>query len=250
MKINKGINFPKKAMILAAGEGTRLRPLTDHKPKCMIQVGGIPVLEHNIGRLRHFGVTELMINLYYMPDAVQDYFEDGSRWDITINYSVEEQILGTAGGLKKAADFFDAPFFVWYGDNMSSIDLRKMHSFHQEKTSAATIALFYREDPTSSGIVGLDQDQRIARFLEKPKLDQVFSHWVSAGIFLLEPIVLDYIPANTFYDFGHDVLPAMLVDGLPMFGYQMAADETLYWIDTPSDLQRVRKLYERRLQKT
>lgn len=247
MSIN---GMPRKAMLLAAGEGTRLRPLTDQMPKCMVPVGGKPVLEHNIEWLRSFGVTEFMVNLCYMPDAVQDYFGDGREWDVTINYSVEKELLGTAGGVKKVDHFFDGPFFVWYGDNLSNIDLQELFTFHKQKDGLATIALFYREDPTASGIVGLDRDKRINRFLEKPAADQVFSHWVSAGVFLLEQPVLNFIPKDSVSDFGHDVLPAMLADDVPMFGYEMKEEEQLWWIDTPSDLHQIQELFLRRQRTT
>ncbi len=236
-------DMPKKAMLLAAGEGTRLRPLTESVPKCMVPVGGKPVLERNIEWLRDFGITELMINLHYMPDAVKQYFGDGSRWGVNLHYSVEEALLGTAGGVKNVEPFFDGPFFLWYGDNLSTINLEKLWRRHRQQAGLATIALFYREDPTASGIVGFDDNKRITRFLEKPTAEQVFSHWVSAGIFLLEQQVLDAIPPAVASDFGRDVLPAMLADGLPMFAYQMEKDENLWWIDTPFDLQRIQEFF-------
>ena len=239
-------DLPKKAMLLAAGEGTRLRPLTDRMPKCMVPLGGKPVLEHNIERLRSFGITELMINLHHMPQAVQEYFGDGSKWGVSINYSVEEDLLGTAGGVKNVESFFDEAFLVWYADNLSNIDLGKLYAFHKMKAGKATVALFYREDPTASGIVGLDQNQQITRFLEKPTADQVFSHWVSAGILVLEHSVLDFIPPGIASDFGHDVLPAMLTDGEPLFGYSMDECENLLWIDTPGDLERIQESFMRR----
>lgn len=240
------VTMPKKAMVLAAGEGTRLRPLTERMPKCMVTVGGKPVLEHNICLLRRYGVTDLVINLYHMPDAVISYFGDGSAWDVSIRYSVEKDLLGTAGGLKKVESHFDEPFFVWYGDNLSNIDLHKVAAFHQEKAGLGTVALFYREDPTASGIVGLDDNQRITRFLEKPRPDQVFSNWVSAGVFLLETPLLDYIPANVASDFGHDVLPRVVDGGEALYGYRMQPEEKLWWIDTPVDLQRIREQFDRR----
>jgi NDP-sugar pyrophosphorylase family protein len=242
--------LPAKAMLLAAGEGTRLRPLTNHVPKSMVPVGGKPVLEHNIEWLHRFGVTEFMINLYYKPDVVKDYFGDGSQWGVTIDYSVEEELLGTAGGVKKVEHFFDGPFFVWYGDNLSNIDLHKFFNFHEQNAGIATVALFYREDPTASGIVGLDSNKRITRFLEKPSADQVFSHWVSAGIYLLEQPVLNYIPPFSVSDFGHDVIPAMLADDVPMYGYEMGEEGKLWWIDTPTDFKRIKELFERRLSTT
>lgn len=231
-----------KAMILAAGQGTRLRPLTDHIPKCMVSVGGKPVLEHTIEWLRRYGVTELIINLHHLPGVVMNHLGDGIGWGVKITYSVENEPLGTAGGVKNVEWFFDGPFLVWYGDNLSTCDLTHLYAFHQAKDSVVTIALYYREDPTASGIVGLDKTDRITRFLEKPRPDQVFSHWVNAGIFVLEPAVLEAIPTEGSPDFGRDVFPAMLTAGQPLYGYRMSADEGLWWIDTPEDLQRVQQI--------
>jgi NDP-sugar pyrophosphorylase family protein len=227
-------------MILAAGQGTRLRPLTDHIPKCMMPVGGKPVLEHTIQWLRQYEITDLIINLCHLPDVVMSHFGDGSRWGVKITYSVEEELLGTAGGVKNVAWFFDGPFFLWYGDNLSTCRLDRLWEFHKVKGGIATIALHHRDDPTQSGIVGLDADDRITCFLEKPRPDQVFSRWVSAGIFILEPIVLEAIPANGAPDFGRDVFPALLARGAALYGYRMSPSEGLWWIDTLQDLERVR----------
>lgn len=238
--------LPKKAMLLAAGEGMRLRPFTDAMPKCMVPVAGMPVLEHNVRWLRRFGVTDLLINLHYMPQAVRDYFGDGSGWDVSITYSPEERLLGTAGAVKHAAWFFDAPFFLWYGDNMSTCDLEQLYAFHRARHSTATIALFHREDVAASGIVGVDENGRITRILEKPRLEQVFSQWVNAGIYVLEPRVIDYIPADRPSDFGHDIWPALLRAGEPLSGYCLSDKEGLWWIDTPADLQRIQLEFSQR----
>ena len=233
-----------KAMILAAGQGTRLRPLTERMPKCMVPVGGKPILEHTIEWLHKFGVTELAINLCYLPQVIIDYFGDGSSWGVEITYSIEEQLLGTAGGVKNVAWYFDGPFFVWYGDNLSRCNLDRLYRYHQTKNGSATIALHYREDVTRSGIAGLDGEDRIVRFLEKPRPEQVFSHWVSAGIFVLEPAVLNLIPQGRAVDFGRDIFPALLDGEHPLYGYRLAADEGLWWIDRPEDLARVQKEWE------
>ena len=229
-------------MILAAGQGTRLRPLTESIPKCMMPIGGKPLLEHTILWLRKYGVTDLMINLHYLPQVVKDYFGDGQRCGVRVTYSVEKEALGTAGGVKNVAWFFDGPFFVWYGDNLSTCRLDRLWEFHRAKGGIVTIALHYREDPTQSGIVGLDENDRIVRFLEKPRPGEVFSHWVSAGIFVLEPAVLQAIPAEGTPDFGRDVFPGLLADGQSLYGYRMSPDEDLWWIDTPEDLQSVQEI--------
>lgn len=246
MSDNGSLVLPSRAMVLAAGKGTRLRPLTNDIPKCMVPVAGVPVLERNINWLRLFGITDLIINLHYKPEAVRRYFGAGQDWGVDITYSVEETLLGTAGAVRNVARLFDDTFFVWYGDNMSTCDLAQLYALHRSKASVATIALFYREDPTSSGIVGLDDEARIVRILEKPRPEQVFSHWVSAGIFVLEPEVFDYIPPTGESDFGHDVLPALLQAGRPMYGYRMSPDEGLWWIDTPADLQRIQQEFAAR----
>lgn len=234
--------LPRRAMLLAAGRGTRLHPLTDTISKCMIPIAGKPLLEHNVRALRSYGVSDLMINLHYLPETVINYFGDGSPWDVRISYSLEPELLGTAGAVKKVEKFFDGPFFVWYGDNLSTCRLDRLWRFHRARRSVATIALYYREDPAQSGIVGLDENDRVTRFLEKPRLDQIFSQWVSAGILVLERDVLEAIPAGVS-DFGRDILPALLERDAAVFGYRMPEDEGLWWIDTARDLERVERLF-------
>jgi NDP-sugar pyrophosphorylase family protein len=236
---------PTKAMILAAGLGTRLRPFTDDRPKCMMLLRNKPLLEYTIEWLRDFGVTDIMVNLCYLPQVIRGYFGDGRKWDVRISYSEEERPLGTAGGIKKAAWFFNnEPFFVWYGDNMSKCNVGKLYRFHRAKGGLATIALHRREDPSQSGIVGLDLNGRIVRFLEKPNPEQIFSNWVSAGIYVLEPEVLGCIPDQGSPDFGRDIFPAMLAAGKPLFGYPLSSSEGLWWIDTPEDLQQLQNRIE------
>ncbi|HKP12553.1 MAG TPA: nucleotidyltransferase family protein [Blastocatellia bacterium] len=231
--------MPTKAILLAAGKGTRLRPLTDAVSKCMVEVAGKPILEHNVERLRAHGVTEIIINLHHRPDSITAHFGDGSRWGLRITYSFEPELLGTAGAVKKAAADFDVPFFVWYGDNLSDCRLDRLWRSHTARGGIATIALHHRDDPTQSGIVGLGTNDRVVRFLEKPRAEQVFSHWVSAGILVLEPDVLRAIARAGAADFGRDVFPALLDQGAAIYGYRMAADEHLWWVDTPADYQSV-----------
>lgn len=234
-----------KAMILAAGAGVRLRPLTDYVPKCMISIGGKPILERTIEHLSRHDVTEMIINVCTLSQVIMDYFGDGGRWGVHIVYSVEERPLGTAGGVKHVAQFFDQkPFIVWYGDNLSTCDLGRLIARHAAKGSVATIALHQRDEVGQSGIVGLDSDDRIVRFLEKPRPEQVFSHWVNAGIYVLAPTVLELIPAGAPADFARDLFPAMLAAGQPLYGYRLAADEGLWWIDTPADLARVQQEWQ------
>ena len=209
----------------------------------MVPVAGKPILEHNIETLRSYGVREFVINLCHLPEAVMDHFQDGRKWGVVIHYSIEEQQLGTAGGVKRAERFLDEDFIVWYGDNLSTCRIDLLWKLHQNKRSLGTIALYWREDPTSSGIAEFDQDQRILHFLEKPAAKEIFSNWVSTGIFVLQPAVLERIPAEAALDFGRDIFPALLQDGQSLYAYSMSEEEALWWIDTPQDLARVRRLF-------
>lgn len=230
-------------MILAAGKGTRLRPLTERIPKPMLRIGGRPILEHNIRLLAKHGIRELVINLHHCPDVVMDYFGDGRPWDVSIIYSYEPVLLGTAGAVKKVEALFEGTFLVVYGDNLTTCEIDQLCAFHREKGGVGTVALFHRDDPTASGIVGLDENDRITRFLEKPEPHQVFSHWVNAGLLVLEPEVLRYIPPDVSCDFGRDVFPALIAAGRPLYGYRMT--EGLWWIDTLEDYQRLQQLAEK-----
>jgi NDP-sugar pyrophosphorylase family protein len=231
--------MPTKAMLLAAGKGTRLRPLTDTVSKCMVAIAGKPILEHNIERLKSYGVTDIVINLHYQPESITAHFGDGSRFGVQLTYSFEPELLGTAGAVKQVAALFDAPFFVWYGDNLSDCRLDRLWRLQVARSGVATMALHHRNDPTQSGIVELDDNDRVVRFLEKPRADQIFSHWVSAGILVLEPRLLDAIAANEPTDFGREVFPRLLEQGEAIYGYRFAEDEHLWWIDTLMDYERV-----------
>lgn len=230
-------------MALAAGEGTRLRPLTERMPKPMLPIAGRPILEHNIRLLVRHGIRELVINLHHCPEKVVSYFGDGRSLGVAITYSYEPVLLGTAGAVKKAGSFFDGTFLVVYGDNLTNCDIGRLSAFHQEKGGIGTVALFRRDDPLVSGIAGLDENDRITDFLEKPQLHEVFSHWVSAGLLILEQEVLDYVPAEYPSDFGRDVLPALLRAGQALYGYRMS--EGLWWIDTLEDYRRVEELAQK-----
>lgn len=235
-----------KAMLLAAGLGTRLRPLTDNLPKCMVPVAGTPVLEHNIRWLRSQGVVDLVVNLHYFPEAVTDYCGAGGRFGVQIQYSHEDELLGTAGALGAARRYFEGEerFLVVYADNLIQCKLARLRRFHQQRRAALSMALFWRADVSASGVVNLAEDERVVFFQEKPPPGAVSSHWVNAGLLLCEADVLNLIPAERYSDFGHDLLPAMLSSGMPMYGYRMGKDEALYWIDTLADWERTNRQME------
>ena len=236
-----------KVLLLAAGEGTRLRPLTERLPKPMIPIAGRPILEHNINFLFRGGIREIAINLHHCPEAVINHFGDGSGFGVNITYSYEPELLGTAGAVKKLERFFEGTFLVIYSDNLIDIDLNRLLLFHDEHQGIATIVLHYRDDVSQSGVVTFDADDRVTQFLEKPQANQAISHWVNAGVLALEKEVLQYIPSGVPSDFGGEILPDLLVRGERLYGYKFSAAEQIWWIDRMEDYERVQAIFSRRL---
>lgn len=208
-----------KGLILAAGEGRRLRPLTLTRPKPMLPVAGRPLLEHIVTLLRHHGVRQLAINLHHRPEAITAHFGNGRRWGVQILYSYEQHLLGSAGAAKKLAWFFDQTFVVFYGDLYTELNLRPLISFHRRHGALATVALYEVPNPTACGIVELDSRQCIRRFVEKPAPEEVFSNLANAGVYILEPSVLRLVPPQTRFDFGHDLFPVLLESNLQIMGF-------------------------------
>jgi NDP-sugar pyrophosphorylase family protein len=207
-----------KAMILAAGEGTRLRPLTAALPKPMIPIVGVPLLERTLTWLSTQGITEAAINLYHRPQRIPDYFGEHFA-GLRLHYFFEDSLRGTAGGVKAAESLFqEAPFFVIYGDNLIQADLRRLAEFHRSHSGIGTISLFHHPNPTAAGIVGLASDGQITRFVEKPPANQIFSDLANSGVYVLDPIVLQHILSDTPSDFGRDIFPALLAQKLPLYG--------------------------------
>jgi len=224
-------------MLLAAGLGTRLKPLTDHCPKCMVTVAGKPVLQRNIEWLQSQGIVDLVVNLHHYSEVVTGYFGDGSAFGVRLEYSYEPELLGTAGALWAARRFLSSErFWVIYADNLVNCSLNRMAGLHRSREAILTMGLFWRDDVSASGVAVVDEDGRILNFKEKPRPFEADSHWVNAGLFLCEPKILEYIPPETPSDFGHHILPMLLAAGELMYGYVMGPEETLYWIDTPDDL--------------
>ncbi len=229
-----------KAMILAAGLGTRLRPLADTVPKCLMPLAGRPLIDWTMPWLKSAGVSECIINLHYLPDKVKGFLGDGSRYGIKIHFSFEPELLGTAGAVKKVADFFDQPFYVIYSDNFSQWDLTRLKLEFDKRETMAVVAVHWREDVTQSGMIELDGDNRIIKLFEKPKPEEVTSHYVSAGFFYLDPKVLDYVPENKFWDFGFQVFPDMLRAGEKIYGEIM--DSPIIGIDTIESYQKANEM--------
>ena len=216
-----------KAVVMAGGEGTRLRPLTSNQPKPMVPIVGKPCMEHIVELLEKHGFDDVVVTLAFMPQAIRGYFGAGESHGVAIRYSVEESPAGTAGSVKLAEDALDEQFLVISGDALCDIDLGALVTFHREKEALATIGLKSVDNPLEFGIVVTDADGRIERFLEKPSWGQVFTDTINTGIYVLEPEVLRYIPTDRPYDFSKELFPLLLEMGKPLYGF--VADG--YWLD-------------------
>ncbi len=217
-----------RAVLMAGGSGTRLRPLTCDLPKPMVPVLNRPIAEHIINLLKRNNITEIIATLYYLPDVMRDYFQDGSDFGVQMTYAVEEeQPLGTAGCVKNIQQWLDDTFITISGDAITDFDLQDAIAFHRAKKSKATLILTRVPNPVEFGVVITDKDGRINRFLEKPSLSEIFSDTVNTGTYILEPEVLEYLPENEESDFSKDLFPLLLAKGEPMYGYIAEG----YWCD-------------------
>lgn len=216
-----------KAVIMAGGEGTRLRPLTCDTPKPMMPLCGRPILEYILDLLARCGVTEAAITLKYLPDEIRMHFPGNVYRGIRLNFVVEEEPLGTAGSVKNAAQGFTEPFLVISGDAMCDYELDKIMKYHIAAGSAATIAVARVEDPREYGLVRFDRENRVESFIEKPGWGQAICNTANTGIYILDPACLDLIPEGENFDFAKDLFPKMLAAGQPLFAYLA----TGYWCD-------------------
>ncbi len=217
-----------KAVIMAGGQGTRLRPLTSNQPKPMIPIVNTPCMEHIARLLKDHGFTDIVVTLQFMPEEIQDYFGDGSDWGVSIGYSIEDAPAGTAGSVKLAEEHLEGErVLVISGDALTDCDLTRVLEFHENNGAEATMVLKSVENPLDFGIVITEEDGRISRFLEKPAWGQVFSDTVNTGIYVLEPTALAEIPSEGEYDFSKELFPKLLEAGRPLYGY-VTED---YWED-------------------
>jgi mannose-1-phosphate guanylyltransferase / phosphomannomutase len=220
-----------RAVLMAGGSGTRLRPLTCDLPKPMVPILNRPIAEHIINLLKRHDITEVIATLHYLPDVMRDYFQNGRQFGVQMTYAVEEeQPLGTAGCVKNIEELLDETFLVISGDSITDFDLTEAIAFHQEKQAKATIVLTRVPNPVEFGVVITDSEQRITRFLEKPSTSEIFSDTVNTGIYILEPEVLGYLPANEEKDFSQDLFPLLLGKNEPMYGFIAEG----YWCDVGS----------------
>lgn len=216
-----------KAVVMAGGDGARLRPLTIGRPKPMVPLVNKPVMLHIIELLKHHGITDIVVTLRYLATVIQDFFGDGSHLGMNITYVVEDSPLGTAGSVKHAAQYLDETFLVISGDALTDFDLQAIINAHKEREVLATIALAHVPNPLEYGVVVTNEQDYVSRFLEKPGWAELISDTVNTGIYVLEPEALDLIPANRAYDFSMELFPAMLEKSIPIYGYVANG----YWCD-------------------
>lgn len=248
-----------KAIILAAGKGERLKEITQSIPKPMIDYKGKPVLQYNIELCKRFGIDEIYINLYHLPEKITEYFGSGEKFGVKIKYSYEDELLGTAGAVKKIANEFwnnaklqnykitkfqapstpilqySDPFYVIYGDQISGFNLNALKEkydelSHADKDCMGVVAYHYREDVMHSGVAEFDNNFRILRFVEKPKEGETESHWVNAGVYYLNPKIADFIE-DGFSDFGKQIFPFLIKNNFPLYGVCEKKDVSVF--DTP-----------------
>jgi NDP-sugar pyrophosphorylase family protein len=226
-----------RAMILAGGLSTRLYPLTKTVPKPLVPVAGEPISGNVMRWLASFGIRDVAINVFYHADAVRAAFGDGSAFGVDLTYLDERELTGSAGALKQLESRFDRTFVVVGCDVLTDADLASLIRFHHERGALATIGLVEADEVDQYGVVVLDDEGRINGFQEKPAPGTELSHLVNTGIYVFEPAIFDRIPANTFYDFGKQVFPELLADGLPFYGMTLTG---AYWRDigTPSEYRR------------
>ncbi|HHX73635.1 MAG TPA: NDP-sugar synthase, partial [Firmicutes bacterium] len=219
-----------KAIIMAGGEGSRLRPLTCDRPKPMVPLMNRPLMEHIVALLKRHDLKNIGVTLQYLPEQIRDYFGDGRDFGVSMQYFVEDSPLGTAGSVKNAGDFLDETFLVISGDALTDFDLHKAIAFHRQKGGVATLVLTSVATPLEYGVVITEQDGRIVRFLEKPSWSEVFSDTVNTGIYILEPEVLQLIPEGKMFDFARDLFPLLMREGHTLYGYVAEG----YWCDIGS----------------
>ena len=231
--------YSMKAVILAGGLGIRLREVIHNKPKPMASVRGKPFLQYQIEHLKQYGVDQIILCVAYLAHQIKAYFKEGRDLGVEIKYATEKRPLGTAGALKNAQRYLkENTFLVLNGDTYANIDLFDFMQYHRNKRSKGTIALTRVDQPEEYGTVLLDDNQRIRQFLEKSKIQESYGI-INAGVYLLEPEVLDYIPPGIKISLEKEIFPQLLRKSLPLFGYLTSG----YFgdIGTPEGYARIQK---------
>lgn len=227
---------PSTAVILAGGKGTRLKPLTDHTPKPLIEIKGRPILDYNIDLCRRFGITDIILSVGHLGEKIKEHYGDGTRHGVRISYIEEKEPLGTAGPLRMLRGKLTETFVLMNADELKDVSLLKMYRVHLDHGSTATIALTTVEDPSAYGVAVLDGN-KIVGFVEKPKRNQAPSNLINSGLYMLEPSVIDLVPEG-YAMMETDVFPKLAKEGT-LYGYPFSGQ----WFDTGTKerLERVRR---------
>lgn len=216
-----------KAMIMAAGVGSRLMPLTAELPKPMVPMANKPLMENSIRLLAEHKCKDIIANLHYQADMISGYFRDGDRFGVNMNYSREKELMGTAGGVKKCDWFLNETFVVLSGDALTDIDLSKFYQQHKASGALASIALKKVVEVEQFGIVICSESGKITSFQEKPRSQEALSNSANTGIYIFEPEIFKYIPTAQFYDFGKQLFPYLVKIGAPFYGFEIED----FWCD-------------------
>lgn len=215
---------------MAGGKGTRLKPLTCSIPKPMVPIMNKPNMEYTIELLKNYGITDIAVTLAHLPNNIIDYFNTGKKWDVNLNYFIEDTPLGTGGSVKNAEEFINSTILVLSGDALTDLNIKEAIEYHNEKKSKVTLILKRIDIPLEYGVVITDAEGKITQFVEKPSWGEVFSNTINTGMYLLEPEVLEYYKKGENFDFSKDLFPKLLKDNIPMYGY--ITDN--YWNDIGS----------------
>src|SRR5256714_7465689 len=208
-----------QSLILAGGKGTRLRPLTIHTPKPVVPIVNRPFLLYQIDLLKKAGVKDVTLSLSYQPGKIEEILADGQEYGVRIRYAVGASPLGTAGAYKNAQEHLSQAAIVFNGDIFTDLNLAEVIAYHREKKAAATIVLAPVENPSAYGLVETEPDGRVRRFLEKPKPDEITCNTINAGVYVLEPHILNYIPAGEKFSFEYQLFPALLANNEPFYAH-------------------------------
>jgi len=217
-----------KAVILVGGLGTRLQPLTNSIPKSVIPVLNRPFMEYTFAYLKSHGIEDIILTLNYLPEVIRGYFGDGNDAGVRLTYCYEKEPMGTAGAVKNAEEYLDGTFLVLNGDVFTDLDLTDLIACHRKNQSKATISMQWVENPSAFGVVETDTENRVKCFIEKPPPGEETTNWINAGIYVLEPEVLKYVPENTHHMFERGLFPLIVDEDEPVYGYEFRG----YWMDT------------------
>lgn len=233
-----------KAIIVAGGKGERLRPITNTIPKPMVSVAGKPLLLHTVELLKQAGITEFIFALCYLPHVIQNYFEDGSKFGISIEYTFEDSSnpLGTAGAIKEAQKYIDDTFIVTYADILRELDIVKMVKLHNYYSAFATLNVYKREGKYPKSMVKFDNNKTILEFVERPRIEQIKEDfvWANGSFYIFEKEIFDYIPANSDIDFGKHIFPTLLEQKKKVLAFP--TEDLFIDIGTKEKMQKAEKL--------